>query len=128
MYKLSSKVKRIASGNWDIFLRLGEDLVVKIVTLLDLQSIENLARVNRHFREVCQSNKLWEALYKTHQGWPSHEITALARELGWRTVFFMNRLQLQKELSRRRKNISDGDERADASENLSPDNTFLTES
>ena len=113
------KVKRAASGNWDIFQRLSEDLLVAIVSLLDLQSIAQLSRVNQHLRELCNSNKLWETLYRIHQGQPSREICSLAAELGWKTVFFMNKLQLQKEVSRRRR---------EDFETPSSDFTFLTES
>ena len=120
-------MKRAASGKWDVFLGLGEDLVVAIVSLLDLQSVARLGQVNQHLREVCSSDRLWEVLYKTHQGRPSRETTALAKELRWKTVFFMNKLQLQKELSRRRREVFQ-DRAEDAEENLSPESTFLTES
>ena len=117
-------MKRAASGKWDVFLRLGEELVIAIVRLLDLHSISRLGQVNQHLREVCSSERLWENLYHIHQGRPGWEIGALARELGWKTVFFMNKLQLQKEVSRRRREIA-GDK---VVENTSPDSTFLTES
>ena len=118
-------MKKISSGNWDIFLTLGDDLVIKIVSYLDLQSISQLSQVNQHMREVCNSTELWEVLYKIHQGSPSSEVCALAKELGWKEVFFMNKLQLQKEISRRRK-VQYDPENPDSS--LSPDSTFLTES
>ena len=119
-------MKKAASGKWDIFLRLGEDLLIVIVSLLDLQSIARLGQVNQHMREVCNSEKLWEVLYGIHQGPPSREVGSLAADLGWKTVFFMNKLQLQKQVSRRRREqfgcAADGDQ------NTSSDFTFLTES
>jgi F-box protein 36 len=116
------KVKKAASGKWDVFLRLGEDLLIAIVSLLDLQSIARLSCVNQHLRETCNCDRLWELLYRTHQGHPSEEIGSLAAELGWKTVFFMNKLQLQKELSRRRR------EKLGDIESQASDFTFLTES
>ena len=97
------QIKRILAGSQDELSKLPEKAMVQICTCLDLQSIMQLSRVNRHLREVCTSNSLWEKLYRIHQGVPSDEVSALAKEVGWKTVFFMNKLQLQKELSRRRR-------------------------
>lgn len=97
------QIKRILAGSQDELSKLPEKTMVQICTCLDLQSIMQLSRVNRHLREVCTSNSLWEKLYRIHQGVPSDEVSALAKEVGWKTVFFMNKLQLQKELSRRRR-------------------------
>ena len=99
--------------------------MIQIVSHLDLQSISQLSQVNQHMRKVCNSTKLWEILYVVHQGKPSDEVVALAKELGWKDVFFMNKLQLQKEVSRRRK-VHFDPEKSDS--RLSPDSTFLTES
>lgn len=95
-------VLRIISGSNDPLSSLPEDLLVHVVTFLDLESIDRLQRVNLHVHEVCNSDKLWERLYSIHQGRPSPEICSLAKELSWQEVFFMNKLQLQKEISRRR--------------------------
>ena len=99
--------------------------MIRIVSLLDLQSIAQLSHVNHHMRDICNSPRLWEILYNTHQGRPSGEISALAREIGWKKVFFMNKLQLQKEVSRRR---TKGNDSVKFSGELSPESTFLTES
>ena len=118
-------MKQIAGGSWDVFITLPEELVILIVSHLDLQSIAQLSQVNEHMRDVCNSNELWEILYVIHQGQPSSEISALAKELGWKKVFFMNKLQLQKEVSRRRKVHHNPDK---LGSRLSPASTFLTES
>lgn len=97
------QIKRILAGSQDELSKLPEKTMVQICSCLDLQSIMQLSRVNRHLREVCTSNSLWEKLYRIHQGVPSDEVSVLAKEVGWKTVFFMNKLQLQKELSRRRR-------------------------
>ena len=104
-------VKRIIEGSNDILSCLPEQTVIRIATFLDLQSVNSLSQVNRHLRGVCNSDGMWEALYCTHQGQPSPAVKALAFELGWKVVFFMNKLQLQKELSRRRRGcLPPGDE------------------
>lgn len=74
--------------------------------MLDLQSISQLSQVNRYLRNLCASEKLWGLLYAQHQGNPTAEICVLANDVGWKKVFYLSKLQLQKELSRRRSQYS----------------------
>lgn len=129
------QIRRIVSGSTDELSRLPEDVMVRIATHLDLQSIAHLSQVNCHLREVCGSNALWKQLYRIHQGVPNEEVKALAEEMGWRSVFYMNKLQLQKELSRRRRLHSPSHHRGQAHNegtatppHQSPSTTFLTQS
>lgn len=93
----------IISGCDDNLSCLSQDLMLNICTMLDLQSIASLSQVNRFIRKFCVSDHLWQILYKQHQGNPNTEVSSLAEDLGWREVFFMSKLHLQKEISRRRK-------------------------
>jgi hypothetical protein len=80
--------------------------MVQICSLLDLQSITQLSQVNRYLRKVCVSDKLWENLYIQHQGNPPTEVCTLGIDIGWKKVFYLSKLQLQKELSRRRAQLA----------------------
>ncbi len=97
------QVRRIVAGNYDNLSCLPDKVLIAICLYLDLSSLTQLSRVSSHVREVCGSEALWERLYKQHQGCPSQEVVTLAADIGWKTVFFMNKLQLQKEVSRRRR-------------------------
>lgn len=121
------QIQRILAGSTDELSKLPEKIMVHIATYLDLQSVTQLSQVNRHLREVCNSNPLWEKLYRAHQGTPSEEITSLAREIGWKEIFFMNKLQLQKEVSRRRRLHSHATNGTASSGQQSPSSTFLTQ-
>lgn len=96
-------VRNVLEGCDDRLSCLPVRSLIRIATHLDLQSVLSMSQVNKHLREVCDSDDMWEALYCTHQGEPSLQVRALAFELGWKVVYFMNKLQLQKELSRRRR-------------------------
>ena len=100
------RMKSIASGYDDRLSALPDGVIVKIASMLDLQSVVNLSQVNQKLREVYQSNQLWEELFLVHQGQPSDELQELAEELSWKKVFFMSRLDRVKELSRRRRKKS----------------------
>lgn len=61
------RIQRILAGSYDDLSLLPEKVSLKICSYLDLQSIAQLSQVNRHLREVCNSNQLWESLYYDHQ-------------------------------------------------------------
>ena len=116
-------MKSVASGYNDRLSTLPDRVIVKIASMLDLQSVVNLSQVNQKLREVYQSNQLWEVLFLVHQGQPSVELQELAEELSWKKVFFMSRIDRVKELSRRRRKKSS----EEPSTALEPSTTFLTE-
>ena len=101
------QVIRVACGHIDRLCSLPEKTVTKIASYLDLQSIVRLGQVNRYLRQISNSNALWEDIYVHNCGPPSEEVRVLGEELGWKKVFFMDKLQLQKEISRRRKGVQD---------------------
>ena len=101
------QVIRVACGHIDRLCSLPEKTVTKIASYLDLQSIVRLGQVNRYLRQISNSNALWEDIYVHNCGPPSEEVRVLGEELGWKKVFFMDKLQLQKEISRRRRGVQD---------------------
>lgn len=114
------RVKRIViDGDRDPLTRLSDEILMRILDYLDLESIEQLAKVNHHMQKICNSEELWKKLYNRHQGPPSEKVQALAQDLGWKRVFYMDKIQLQKELYRRR--------RHDPGTPDDPSHTFLTE-
>eukprot|EP00731_Ephydatia_muelleri_P030269 Em0021g792a len=101
--EVAYQIKRILSGTTDELSKLPKGIMVQIATYLDLQSVSSLSQVSKHLKEVCSSDQLWEKLYLYHQGRATEEVASLAKSMGWKQVFFMNKLHLQKELSRRRR-------------------------
>lgn len=78
------QMQRIISGSRDELSKLPEQTMLDIATNLDLQSIARLSQVNRHLREVCNSDSLWGQLYRIHQGAPSGEVVTLATDASWK--------------------------------------------
>lgn len=94
-------VKRLAGGRIDYLLRLQKDMLIKVLEYLELEDIQNLMRVCHPLRDICGSDELWEQLYKinTH-GDVTEDLETLAEAIGWRKLFFTNKLQLQLMLKR----------------------------
>ena len=112
-------------GSW--LLKLPPRAVIRIISFLSLREVFSMSRVCRALRKICLSEAIWEQIYLVHLGKASPEVRDFASqpELGWQRVFFMDKLQLQKELSRKRKGSSRPSSQASCkpSESL----TFLTE-
>lgn len=52
--------------------------------------------------QLCNSEEFWEQTVRKHCDTVTPTVEALAKEVGWRTIFFTNKLQLQMQISRRK--------------------------
>lgn len=52
--------------------------------------------------QLCGSEEFWEQAVRRRCNTVSAEVASLALEVGWRSIFFTSKLQLQKLISRRR--------------------------
>ncbi|XP_025079225.1 F-box only protein 36-like isoform X2 [Pomacea canaliculata] len=94
-------LENIMNGHLDYLSRLPHKVLVKIIVMLPLEDICQLAMTNQFFRELCRSNEVWEKIYLIYNKQPlSQELLMLVELRGWREVFFTNKLQLQMQLRR----------------------------
>ncbi|XP_077414595.1 F-box only protein 36b [Vanacampus margaritifer] len=94
--------KALCQGQYDYLERLPDSLLLQIVNYLELEDVGQLGRTSHRFRQLCGSEEFWEQAVRRRCKTVSPEVPALAREVGWRNIFFTNKLQLQKLISRRR--------------------------
>ncbi|KAL0966841.1 hypothetical protein UPYG_G00300790 [Umbra pygmaea] len=92
----------LCRGHRDYLERLPDPLLLRILAHLDLEDVAQLGLTSHRFRKLCGSEEFWEKAVRGHCGSVSPEVEALALEMGWRNVFFTSKLQLQKQISRRR--------------------------
>ena len=45
--------------------------------------------------QICNTEALWEQIYEAHCDTVTDEMRSLAHEMGWKRMFFTNKLQLQ---------------------------------
>lgn len=98
-------LKNLCKGHINYFDRLKKPLQIYIMSFMELEDIAALSCVSKHFKEICESDQLWEHLVERFCDTISPDMRAYAQEVGWKQVFFTNKLQLQKEM-RRQKNKS----------------------
>ncbi|XP_070537938.1 F-box only protein 36-like [Ptychodera flava] len=110
--------KNLCKGNIDYIVRMPKPLLILMASYLDLEDIASLAQTCKTFREVCNSDTLWERIYEDHSDTVTDEIRELAKDISWRELFFTNKLQLQVKLRRKREQS--------AKSKSSKDNVFLT--
>uniref|UniRef100_A0A672LEL4 F-box only protein 36-like n=1 Tax=Sinocyclocheilus grahami TaxID=75366 RepID=A0A672LEL4_SINGR len=84
--------KNLCQGHYDYIVHLPNALLFNIMAHLDLEDISVVSRTCRRFRETVRK----------HCDTVTPTVEALAEEVGWRTIFFTNKLQLQMQISRRK--------------------------
>ncbi|XP_074545435.1 F-box only protein 36b [Halichoeres trimaculatus] len=94
--------KALCQGQFDYLERLPDSLLLYIMSYLELEDADQLGRTSRRFRKLYCSEEFWGQTVHRHCSTVSAEVASLALEVGWRSVFFTSKLQLQKLLSRRR--------------------------
>ncbi|XP_008688605.1 F-box only protein 36 isoform X3 [Ursus maritimus] len=89
-------------GKFDFLERLSDKLLLNIISYLDLEDIARLSQTSRRFAQLCTSDKLWETIVQSACDTVTPDMRALAEDIGWRQMFFTNKLQLQRQLRKRR--------------------------
>ncbi|OCT81101.1 hypothetical protein XELAEV_18027914mg [Xenopus laevis] len=100
-------VLNLCKGSYDYLERLSEPLLLYIMTFLELEDITLLSQVSHTFQKLCNSDRLWEHIVESSCDKVTPEMRALAQDIGWKQLFYTNKLQLQLQLRRRR--TRDGD-------------------
>ncbi|XP_002132035.2 F-box only protein 36-like [Ciona intestinalis] len=93
-------VKQLCLGHFDYFVRLSNPLQILIMSYMELEDIASLSQTNKHFHELCNSEQLWEHIVESHCDTITPEMKLFAGEVGWKHVFFTNKLQLRAQMRR----------------------------
>uniref|UniRef100_A0A8C6BM27 F-box protein 36 n=1 Tax=Monodon monoceros TaxID=40151 RepID=A0A8C6BM27_MONMO len=94
-------VFNLCEGKFDFLERLSDDLLLSILSYLDLEDIARLSQTSRRFAKLCTSGKLWEQIVQSACDHITPDMRALAQDMGWRQMFFTSKLQLQRHLRKR---------------------------
>ncbi|XP_014677852.1 PREDICTED: F-box only protein 36-like [Priapulus caudatus] len=118
-------VKGLVEGHIDYLCRLPRRALLHVVSLLDLPDISKIAQTSKQFQEICWSDDLWSILYHRSSNQPvTEEVESLAKQMGWRNMFFTNKLQLRVKLSQQKRRRFSFDDMASGSMSST---TFITQ-
>ncbi|XP_070476146.1 F-box only protein 36 isoform X2 [Equus przewalskii] len=95
-------VFNLCEGKFDFLERLSDNLLLSIISYLDLEDISRLSQTSHRFAKLCMSDKLWEQIVQSACDNITPDMRALAEDMGWRQMFFTNKLQLQRQLRKRK--------------------------
>ncbi|KAK2155134.1 hypothetical protein NP493_2106g00002 [Ridgeia piscesae] len=82
---------------------MSRPILLRIINYLELEDTAQLSQVSHLFNELCESDELWESIYHKHSPMPvTHDLVTLAQAIGWKKLFFTNKLQIQVQIRRHR--------------------------
>ncbi|XP_027253217.1 F-box only protein 36 isoform X3 [Cricetulus griseus] len=95
-------VFNMCEGKFDYLERLSDKLLLKIICFLELEDIARLSQTSSRFAKLCKCDSLWEQIVQAACDTVSPDMRALAKDVGWRQVFFTNKIQLQRQIRRKK--------------------------
>ncbi|CAI9165234.1 unnamed protein product [Rangifer tarandus platyrhynchus] len=95
-------VFNLCEGKFDFLERLSDSLLLNVISYLDLEDIARLSQTSRRFAKLCTSDELWEQIVRSSCDHITPDMQALAQDMGWRQMYFTNKLQLQRHLRKRK--------------------------
>ncbi|XP_026641888.1 F-box only protein 36 isoform X1 [Microtus ochrogaster] len=95
-------VFNLCQGKFDYLERLSDKLLLKIICYLDLEDIARLSQTSSRFAKLCKSDSLWEQIVQSACDTITPDMRALAMDVGWRQVFFTNKIQLQRQIRKKK--------------------------
>ncbi|XP_013375278.1 PREDICTED: F-box only protein 36 isoform X3 [Chinchilla lanigera] len=95
-------VFNLCKGKFDFLERLSDSLLLSIISYLDLEDVARLSQTSRRFAKLCKSDMLWEQIVQSACDTITPDMRTLAEDMGWRKMFFTNKLQLQRQLRKKK--------------------------
>ncbi|XP_070686029.1 F-box only protein 36a [Pempheris klunzingeri] len=78
----------LCQGKFDYLERLPDDILLKILSYLQLKDTTQLAQVSQRFRQLCDSEKFWEQTVRGRCAEFTSDMEGLANAMGWRRIYF----------------------------------------
>uniref|UniRef100_UPI0037E6F9E4 F-box only protein 36a n=1 Tax=Semicossyphus pulcher TaxID=241346 RepID=UPI0037E6F9E4 len=78
----------LCQGKFDYLERLPDDLLLRILSYLELKDTTLLAQASHRFRKLCNSENFWEQTVRNRCAEFTSDMEAIANVMGWRKMFF----------------------------------------
>jgi len=87
-------LRQLARGELDHLERLSDSLKIRVMSKLPIESLKSLSMVSQSFRKLCDSDAFWRSKFSQ----PREEIVHLGEQLGFKNLFFMSKIDVQRHL------------------------------
>ncbi|KAM9359130.1 F-box only protein 36a [Symphorus nematophorus] len=78
----------LCQGKFDYLERLPDDILLRILSYLQLKDTKVLTQVSHRFRKLCNSEKFWEHTVRNRCAEFTSDMEDVANAMGWRKAFF----------------------------------------
>uniref|UniRef100_A0A8P4GKF5 F-box protein 36a n=1 Tax=Dicentrarchus labrax TaxID=13489 RepID=A0A8P4GKF5_DICLA len=75
-------------GKFDYLERLPDDILIRIMSYLQLKDTTLMAQVSHRFRKLCNSEKFWEDTVRNRCAEFTSDMEGIANAMGWKKLFF----------------------------------------
>ncbi|XP_067948567.1 F-box only protein 36-like [Watersipora subatra] len=100
-------VINLCHGHLDYIQRLPANVMRNILKHVDLEDIARVSMLNKSFHQFSNDDELWRQMFANATA-ITEELEDLAKEQGWKKLYFSNKLQIQMQLQRKRRTEGDG--------------------
>ncbi|XP_054461264.1 F-box only protein 36a [Anoplopoma fimbria] len=80
--------RSLCQGKFDYLERLPDDIVLRILSYVELKDVRLLAQISQRFRKLCNSEKFWEQTVKNRCAEFTNDMEGIANAMGWRRMYF----------------------------------------
>ncbi|XP_027901335.1 F-box only protein 36a [Xiphophorus couchianus] len=78
----------LCQGKYDYLDRIPDEILLRIISFLQLKERFVLAQVSKRFRMLCNSEKFWELLVKNDCPDYHSDMEDLGKAMGWKMTYF----------------------------------------
>ncbi|XP_034723686.1 F-box only protein 36a isoform X2 [Etheostoma cragini] len=86
--RILEHTKSLCQGKFDYLERLPDDIMLQILSYLELKDTTLLAQASQRFRELCNSEKFWEQNVRNRCAEFTCDMEGIGNCMGWRKMFF----------------------------------------
>ncbi|XP_042342133.1 F-box only protein 36a [Plectropomus leopardus] len=80
--------RSLCQGKLDYLERLPDDILLQILSYLELKDIAQLAQVSKRFRKVCNSERFWEQYVRNRCADFNSDMENIANARSWKILFY----------------------------------------
>ncbi|XP_041851535.1 F-box only protein 36a isoform X2 [Melanotaenia boesemani] len=86
--RILNYIRSLCQGKFDYLERLPEEILLRILSYLELKDTTILAQVSHRFQRLCNSEEFWEQTVRDRCTGFTYDMEGIANAMGWKRTFF----------------------------------------